>query len=212
MRHEMKTALLGGVKITPPESSRPVSDAPKARGSFKTPSAPITAEIIAPAAEARGRPRGAAAILGGQDRRAAVGEGEVKPAGDRRSARTVQPGRCIVCVHPKRAQIEMLRAGGATLRAIAKRFGEPLDKDNISRHFRNHVSRERKAELIAGPARVAELANAAANESRGLLANLAIVRSVLLNQFLTAAEAGDRVGVSRTSRADCLTVCASSGG
>jgi hypothetical protein len=99
-------------------------------------------------------------------------------------------------VHPKRAQIEMLRAGGATLRAIAKRFGEPLDKDNISRHFRNHVSRERKAELIAGPARVAELADAAANESRGLLENLAIVRSVLLNQFFTAAEAGDRVGVA----------------
>jgi hypothetical protein len=109
--------------------------------------------------------------------------------------RTVRPGVCIVCMHPKRSQIEMLRAGGATLRAIAKRFGEPLDKDNISRHFRNHVSRERRAELLAGPARVEQLANAAADESRSLLEQLQIVRAILLNQFLVSAEAGDRQGV-----------------
>ena len=93
----------------------------------------------------------------------------------------------------------MLRAGGATLRAIAKRFGVPLNKDSISRHFRNHVSRERHAELLAGPARVEQLANAAADESRSLLEQLQIVRSVLLNQFLVSAEAGDRqamVGVA----------------
>jgi hypothetical protein len=113
--------------------------------------------------------------------------------------RRVRPGICIVCTHPRRAQIEMLRAGGATLRAIAKRFGEPLNKDNISRHFRNHVSRERRAQLLAGPARVEQLANAAADESRSLLEQLQIVRSVLLNQFLVSAEAGDRqamVGVA----------------
>jgi hypothetical protein len=183
MSDEMKTALLGGVKIAPPEASRPARDAPR------------SAEITAPATEAREQPRGAAAVLGGEDRRAAVAEGEVKPAGDRRSARTVQPGRCIICTHPKRAQIEMLRAGGATLRAIAKRFGPPLDKDNISRHFRNHVSRERRVELLAGPVRVEELANAAADESRSLLEQLQIVRAVLLNQFLSSAEAGDRQGV-----------------
>jgi hypothetical protein len=76
MSDEMKTALLGGVKIAPPEASRPVSDAPKGRGLFKTPSVPITAEIIAPLAEARGRPRGAAAILGGQDRARRWGKGK----------------------------------------------------------------------------------------------------------------------------------------
>jgi hypothetical protein len=113
--------------------------------------------------------------------------------------RRVRPAICIVCTHPRRAQIEMLRAGGATLRAIAKRFGEPINKDSISRHFRNHVSRERRAELLAGPARVEQLANAAADESRSLLEQLQIVRSVLLNQFLVSAEAGDRqamVGVA----------------
>jgi hypothetical protein len=102
---------------------------------------------------------------------------------------------CIVCHHAKRAQIEMLRAGGATLRTIARRFGPPLDKDNISRHFKNHVSRERRVELVAGPVKVQELAGKAAEESRGLLEQLQIVRAVLLNQFLVAAEAGDRYGV-----------------
>jgi hypothetical protein len=104
--------------------------------------------------------------------------------------------RCIVCHHPKRAQIEMLRAGGATLRRIAARFGPPLSKDTIHRHCRDHLSRERRAELIAGPVRVHELAGKAAEESRGLLEQLQIVRSVLLNQFLVAAEAGDRHGVA----------------
>jgi hypothetical protein len=61
------------------------------------------------------------------------------------------------------------------------------------------VSDKRKAELLAGPARVEQLANAAADESRSLLEQMQIVRSVLLNQFLTAAEAGDRAGVANVA-------------
>ena len=58
------------------------------------------------------------------------------------------------------------------------------------------MSDRRRAELTAGPARVADLANAAASEFRGLLDYLAITRTVLFNQFLCAAEAGDRPGVA----------------
>jgi hypothetical protein len=57
------------------------------------------------------------------------------------------------------------------------------------------LSAKRRAELVAGPAAVEQLANAAAAESKSLLDYLAIARSVLFSQFLNAAEAGDRAGV-----------------
>jgi len=61
------------------------------------------------------------------------------------------------------------------------------------------VSDRRRAELTAGPARVEQLANAAADESRGLLDYLGITRTVLFNCFLNAAEAGDRNGVANVA-------------
>jgi hypothetical protein len=81
--------------------------------------------------------------------------------------------------------------------ALSKKFG--LSKDAIWRHCKSHVTRERRAELLAGPARVEELANAAAEESHSLLQQLQIIRSVLLSQFLSAAEAADRQGVALIS-------------
>jgi hypothetical protein len=101
---------------------------------------------------------------------------------------------CKVCKHPDRARIEALRAGGAGLRVIAEQFG--LNKDNIHYHFAHHVSRQRRAVLLAGPLKVDELLNAAAEESRSVLEYLKIARGVIFNQFLTAAEAGDRNSVS----------------
>jgi hypothetical protein len=53
--------------------------------------------------------------------------------------------------------------------------------------------------LVAGPVRVAHLANAAADESKSLLDYLGITRSVLFNQFLAAAEAGDRHAVANVA-------------
>jgi hypothetical protein len=50
--------------------------------------------------------------------------------------------------------------------------------------------------LLVGPAKVAQLASAAADESRSLLDFLSITRSVLFNQFLSAAEAGDTHGTA----------------
>jgi hypothetical protein len=108
-------------------------------------------------------------------------------------ARPARPGQCAVCTHPDRTRIELLRVSGIPLRAIAEQFG--VSKDSVHRHFLSHVSQKRRAELVAGPAKVEELANAAADESKRLLDYLGIARSVLFNQFLNAAEAGDRNGV-----------------
>lgn len=101
---------------------------------------------------------------------------------------------CGLCRHPERAHIEGLHVAGASYRVLGRRFG--LSKDVIFHHFKVHVSPQRKAELTAGPAKVADLANAAAAESKSLLDYLGITRSVLFNQFLSAAEAGDRAGVA----------------
>jgi hypothetical protein len=109
-------------------------------------------------------------------------------------ARRIRPRQCVVCNHPERARIELLRVGGAGLDAVANEFG--ISRDSIFRHFRNHVSDRRRAELMAGPARVEGLANAAAAESKSLLEYLGITRSVLFNQFLNCAEAGDHNGVA----------------
>ena len=104
------------------------------------------------------------------------------------------PGKCSVCFHAERARIEALRVNGVSLRTLSEKFG--ISKDSVSRHFKSHVTQARRAELLAGPARVEELANAAADESKALVDYLSITRSVLFSQFLSAAEAGDRGGVA----------------
>jgi hypothetical protein len=109
--------------------------------------------------------------------------------------RPTRPARCVVCCHEHRARIEALVVGGASQKSVARRFR--ISNHAISRHFlKGHITRERKAELLAGPAKLEQLANAAADESRGLIEEFRIVRSVLLNQFLAAAEAADRQGVA----------------
>ncbi|GLR91362.1 hypothetical protein [Bradyrhizobium iriomotense] len=51
--------------------------------------------------------------------------------------------RCQVCRHPERWRVELLRAGGASLDALADKFS--LDRDAIWRHWTKHVSPEMKA-------------------------------------------------------------------
>jgi hypothetical protein len=114
-----------------------------------------------------------------------------------RRLRPIRPSQCSVCNHPERVRIETLRVGGASLRVLAVKFN--VSADSICRHFKRHVTAARRAELTAGPAMVEELANAAAGESKSLLDYLAIVRAVLFNQFLNAAEAGDRAGVAHVA-------------
>lgn len=58
------------------------------------------------------------------------------------------------------------------------------------RHWQNHTSPARKAELIGGPVAIAKLAKRAAEEDRSLIDYLSILRSELLHLFMNAKERG----------------------
>jgi hypothetical protein len=91
----------------------------------------------------------------------------------------------------------MMRVAGVPFRTLAKEFG--VTKDALCRHWAGHVTEKRKAELMAGPAAVEGLVNAAAKESRSALEYLRVTHSILFNQFVNAAEGGDRKGVIDTA-------------
>jgi hypothetical protein len=88
----------------------------------------------------------------------------------------------------------MLRAGGASFESLASKFS--TDRDSIWRHWHQHVSAETKAQYLAGPVQLRELAERAAAEGLSLLDYLHVVRSTLLAQFSAMAEAGDGRGVA----------------
>jgi hypothetical protein len=94
---------------------------------------------------------------------------------------------CAVCVHPERRRIELKRANGASLEALAAEFG--LHRDQIWRHWTRHVSDEAKATFIAGPLKIAELKERAAAENLSLLDYMSIIRTTLIEQFCAASEA-----------------------
>jgi hypothetical protein len=104
-------------------------------------------------------------------------------------------GKCTACAHSERQRIEMLISGGVSFRAASRKFG--LSRHVLERHFKHHVSAQRRAQLVAGggaPLQLHELAEKAADLGLSLLDYLGIVRSGLLEQFLAATEAGDRNG------------------
>jgi len=113
---------------------------------------------------------------------------------------------CRVCTHAERGRIEMLAIGGAGHVALAKRFG--MSRYSVDRHMVRHVSPERRAHLIAGPLKLHELAEKAAELGLALVDYLNIVRSTLFEQFLAASEAGDRNGMGILSGRllDCLKI------
>jgi hypothetical protein len=111
--------------------------------------------------------------------------------------RETRNNACTLCKHPDRARIELLRVGGASIDALAEKFS--IHRDAIWRHCRNHVTPERKSELLAGPVKLSELSNRVADESMSLLDELKIVKGVLFQAFLTRGEAGDSYGVSVTA-------------
>lgn len=110
---------------------------------------------------------------------------------DGRSNRSIRPSSCIVCRHDRRAQVEALLVGGASLRTVAERFGGGLNKDSLSRHMRNHTTPQRRAELMAGPENMKRLADQAHEESRSVLEHARIAVSVTANRLFSAAEGGD---------------------
>lgn len=87
----------------------------------------------------------------------------------------------------------MLRIGGGSLDAVAEKFG--VSRDAIHRHVANHVEPEMRANYLAGPIALHQLAQRAADEGVSLLDHLNIVRSTLMRQFDVAATVGDHNGV-----------------
>ena len=102
--------------------------------------------------------------------------------------------RCQVCRHDERWRIELLRAGGASLDALAEKFG--VDRDAIWRHWTNHVTPEVKASYLCGPAQLAELGEKAAAEGDSVLDHLRMIRTVLTGPLAAMTEAGDARGVA----------------
>jgi hypothetical protein len=102
--------------------------------------------------------------------------------------------RCAVCKHPDRWRLELLRAGGAGIDALAEKFG--VTRDSVFRHWRLHVTAEMKANYLCGPAELASLAEKAAIEGDSVLDYLRLCRTVLTGQLAAMAEAGDGRGAA----------------
>jgi hypothetical protein len=104
---------------------------------------------------------------------------------------------CTICRHSERWRIELLRAGGASGDAIAKKFG--VSPHALHRHWHNHVTADAKASYLAGPADMAKLHERAAAEGESVLDYLRIVRTSLMSALAACSEAGDARGVAIVS-------------
>ncbi len=103
------------------------------------------------------------------------------------AARLRKPSTCTICRHPERERIEALRASGASLESLARKF--KAHKDAIWRHWKDHVSPDLKTSYLAGPATIAELKERAATEGGSILDHLSILRSILMGAIVASAEA-----------------------
>jgi hypothetical protein len=103
-------------------------------------------------------------------------------------------GRCTVCSALERVQIELLLAGGASQRSIARKYR--LSHYAISRHWSGHVSAERKANLVLGPVQRHALAARVAEESTSTIDQLRLVRVGLFRTYDTALTAGDSLSIA----------------
>jgi len=110
---------------------------------------------------------------------------------------SIRRSRCQVCQHAERHKIEALRVGGSTLEELAKRFG--IHKDSLHRHMRTHVSAETKISYLAGPAKLQDLANLAADENKSLIEYLGILRSILIGQLDRSAQRDKPYEVERVA-------------
>jgi hypothetical protein len=105
--------------------------------------------------------------------------------------------RCQVCAHPERHRIECVKVAGRGLDDVAKEFN--IHRDALWRHMQRHVSVETKISYLAGPAKLSELANLAALESKSLLEYLGIVRSIVFGQLDRSAQRDKPYEVERLS-------------
>jgi hypothetical protein len=105
--------------------------------------------------------------------------------------------RCQICDHPERWRIELLRAGGASLDALAEKF--KVSRDAIHRHWTRHVHDDAKASYLAGPSQMEALHAKAAAEGESVLDYFRIVRTALMSSMAASSEAGDARGVAMVS-------------
>ena len=115
----------------------------------------------------------------------------------RLAAITGRRGPCKVCAHPDMSRIELLLASGAGQNATARKFS--LSKHSVARHWNGHVSPERKAALIAGPAALQSLSAKLGEEAESVLELHKAVRAPLWSAYAAATEAGDTVTMDRLS-------------
>jgi hypothetical protein len=99
---------------------------------------------------------------------------------------------CKACAHPERVRIELLLAGGAGQRPLARKFG--LTHHALGRHWRAHVSEERKASMVLGPVQRMNLSAQLSEESASAIDHYRATRAGLYRLFDAALEAGDRTG------------------
>jgi hypothetical protein len=96
---------------------------------------------------------------------------------------------CTICKAEHRYEIELALVSGVSTRAVAKKYS--VSRDAAWRHLTNHVPPERRAQLVAGPMQLADLAEKATSEGISLIDYLALIRSTLMARFLAAADCGD---------------------
>jgi len=98
-----------------------------------------------------------------------------------------KPSTCAICRHSERERIEALRASGASLESLARKF--KVHKDAVWRHYKDHVSADRKINYLAGAGTIVALKERAVAEDASILDHLTILRSILMGAVTTAAEA-----------------------
>jgi hypothetical protein len=104
------------------------------------------------------------------------------------TGRRLNPSTCAICRHPERERIEVLRAGGASLESLARKF--KVHKDAVWRHWRDHVSADLKTTYLCGAATIEALREKAASEKGSILDYLTTLRSILMGAVTASAEAG----------------------
>src|SRR5208283_3617990 len=102
--------------------------------------------------------------------------------------RTTRNSQCKICCLPTsdQAVLERLYVTGSSFEALAERYG--MSRWAVSRHCRAHLTKERRIELMAGPVKVGDLVNRAAEESKSVLEMFAVERSLLFSRMLSCAE------------------------
>jgi transposase-like protein len=102
-------------------------------------------------------------------------------------------GKCTLCGHAERVRVELqLAAGGASLNAIARKYG--ISRHALGRHWARHVSEARRAALVLGPVKQISLAAQVSEEASSVIDHYRAVRAGLYKLYDAALEAGDRNG------------------